>query len=320
MSGPASHVSRASPRRRELDWRRPSAGALASAVALAVALALALALAGCGQQGPAGTTSTLPTSPQALETLLTRATTTTEAAKSARETVSGTLTLVQGGEEQHLSITGAGETRFTRPPTGDLTTKYSLPETTDGFTITAIVTGGAIYEHLSLLPAPWLEFQGLGSLQAAGVASSLILGGGSTNPVQVRQLVADGGALSPAPSVTLGGVRFRVVRFEISHHALTRLLERADLGRTVTRRALASIVGALAGEVYVSDSGLIWRTTTDTTESSGGIQFRMLLSTTYSDYGAAFTVSPPPAGHVKVVPFGTDPLTIVSPSGTVSAS
>jgi hypothetical protein len=291
-----------------------------TAIATASAFALALAASACGHQGSTRTTSTFPTSQQALEALLTSATASTQAAKSARETVSGTLTLVQGGEEQRLSITGAGETSFTRPTTADLTTKYSLPETTDGFTIRAIATGGTIYERLSLLPTRWIEFKGLASLQAAGVASPLTLGGGSTSPVEVRQLAADGAVLSTAPSVTVGGVGYRVVRFEISHRALTRLVESAGLGRTVTRRALASIVGALGGDVYIGGNGLVWRTTADASESSGGIQLSLELSTTYSDYGAAVTVSPPPAGDVKVLPFGTDPLTIISPSGTTSAS
>jgi hypothetical protein len=282
------------------------------------AAAIALAASACAHQGSTPTIST-PTSQKALEVLVTSATRSTQAAKSARETVSGTLVLVQGGEEQHLSITGAGETSFTNPTVAELTTKYSLPETTDGFTIRAIDTGSAIYERLSLLPKRWIEFKGLALLQAAGVASPLTLGGGSTSPAQVQQLVADGAVLSAAPSVTTGGVRYRVVGFSISHTALARLVERAGLGRAVTRRAVAGIEGAVAGDIYVGSDGLVWRTTADVAESSGGIQFSLHLATTYSDYGVAVAVSPPPAGDVRILPFGTDPLTVVSPSGNTSA-
>jgi hypothetical protein len=119
--------------------------------------------------------------------------------------------------------------------------------------------------------------------------------------------------------VTTGGVRYRVVGFSISHTALARLVERAGLGRAVTRRAVAGIEGAVAGDIYVGSDGLLWRTTADVAESSGGIQFSLHLATTYSDYGVAVAVSPPPAGDVRILPFCTDPLTVVSPSGNTSA-
>lgn len=242
----------------------------------------------------------------------------TDSTKSARETMSGTLTIAQGGEEETLTITGSGVVRFSSPPATSYALTFALPSTDQVFTIREVVVGNAVYEQ-SAASTRWVEMADIAHLNSDGMTSALTVGGDSTTPPQLQRLLSEGAVLAPAPAATIAGVRSRVIGYSISHAMIVRLLAASAIGRAPLRRELAQIAGGLDGDIYINSSGLVWRTTAHITKVEDGEQLTIDLATTYNDYGAPVHVLAPPARNVTVVPLGTDPFA-ESPSAPPSTA
>jgi hypothetical protein len=292
---------------------------LASALTATVIVA---SLAACSRPAaaPARRHATTTTPAAQVRALVLDAAASTESTKSAHETMSGTLTIAQGGEEETLTITGSGVVRFSGPAATSYALTFALPSTNQAFTIREVVVGNAVYEQAAA-SAKWVEIADIAHLNTDGMTSALTVGGDSTSPPQLQRLLSEGAVLMPAPAATIAGVRSRVIGYSISHAMIVRLLDASVIGRAPLRRELAQIAGGLDGDIYINSSGLVWRTTGHITKVEDGEEFTIDLATTYLDYGAPVHVLAPAARNVTVVPLGTDPFAdtqSAAPSGAPS--
>jgi hypothetical protein len=167
---------------------------------------------------------------------------------------------------------------------------------------TAIYDAGVVYEQLpqiaQLLPGKsWVSLD-LASLNPRSSSAPGPSNLGSDPIAELRLLALQGNTVTALGSSSINGVTVQGYSVTLNSSAINDELKGSDLPAWMKQTlSHVNVIGAI-DRVYVNGSGELARTTSTDTESAAGITVTVSEATDYSDYGAAVSISIPPASQV----------------------
>ncbi len=180
--------------------------------------------------------------------------------------------------------------------------QFNVDEAGQKIPLTALYIGGSVYESIAgldqLVPGKsWISID-LGSLATSSQSSSAF--GTGNNPTAMLRLLAEqGNTVVPLGPSSIDGTAVQGYSVTLNVQRIKSQLAHANLPSWMTSALSQVDIESVTNTVYVDGNGLLRRYSVSLTEnvtSTGKITLDESLD--FSDYGAAVTVSAPPAAQV----------------------
>lgn len=267
---------------------------------LAVALAASVA-AGCGQGTASSGSNPAPSGKVEARTLLAAAAATTRTG-SARFTMQMTISSSAG----QITASGHGETTFGHTAHGTLTMVMQIPGAATPVGVTERVIGTTIYMKMPFLQAeipgarPWMKIDLEAMGKAHGIDFGAIMNSSSNNPATILSYLQ--GVSSNIQNVgteTVDGVQTTHYTATVDFHRMMRALERTDPHAASSIEQVMAMTGVSSDpiDVWVDGQGLLRQETVHTRMPAQGAS--MTITMDLSDFGAAVSVTAPPASQTS---------------------
>ncbi len=180
--------------------------------------------------------------------------------------------------------------------------QFNVDEAGQKIPLTALYIGGSVYESIAgldqLVPGKsWISID-LSSLATSSQSSSAF-GTGSNPTAMLRLLAEQGNTVVPLGPSSIDGTAVQGYSVTLNVQRIKSQLANANLPSWMTSALSQVDIESVTNNVYIDGNGLLRRYSVSLTEnvtSAGKITLDESLD--FSDYGAAVTVSAPPAAQV----------------------
>jgi hypothetical protein len=217
----------------------------------------------------------------------------------ANKTAQLTESVSISADGQTIAATGSGSVDFT---TNEVQVALHVNIKGAEQDETAIYDAGVVYEQLpqvaQLIPGKsWVSLD----LSALNAQSSSTTGPSSlgSNPIaELRLLALQGNTVSALGSSSVNGVPVQGYSVTVDPSTINSEIKSADLPDWM-KQALSHVSATSAVyKVYVDNAGQLSRDSTSITETVSGTTVTVNQTADFSDYGAAVSISIPPASQV----------------------